>query len=67
VTLQYADRKPADVPCPITEQVVEVASRSRAPAQVRRDHDDGTLARYTRVRAWFRNLTPQSCLPSLTP
>jgi hypothetical protein len=45
VTLQYADRKPADVTVPITEKVVEV----RVPLEgtlrgIDVSHDDGTLA-----------------------
>ena len=51
VTLQYADRKPADVTIPITDKVVEM----RVPLEgalrgVDVTHDEGTLAEITVVR-----------------
>ena len=51
VTLQYADRKPADVTVPITEKVVEM----RIPLEgalrgIDATHDEGTLAEVTVAR-----------------
>ena len=51
VTLQYADRKPADVTVPITEKVVEM----RVPLEgalrgIDATHDEGTLAEVTVAR-----------------
>jgi hypothetical protein len=51
VTLQYADRKPADITVPITEKVVEM----RVPLEgtlrgIDATHDEGTLVEVTVVR-----------------
>jgi aminopeptidase N len=51
VTLQYADRKPAEVTVPVTDKVVEV----RVPLEgtlrgIDATHDEGTLAEVTVVR-----------------
>jgi hypothetical protein len=51
VTLQYADRKPADIMVPITEKIVEM----RVPLEgalrgIDATHDEGTLAEVTVVR-----------------